>query len=350
MERDTSSDPLANLITNYHELNSSIVDELPDIPSPLEFMRHVAKNRPFVVRGGARDWPACRKWNAAYLRKAMGNSTIKVANTPLGNADAIVEQEEGRLLFVEPHETDESFDDFLTYVQEDSALPQDRAQSRNVKYAQTQNGNLPTEYSALLHDVPLDISFATEALQQPPDAQNFWLGNHRSTTALHKDNYENIYIQIIGQKHFVLLPPVEVACVNEQPATRARYVPASGETGKLVIGVDGVAEAVPTPTWDPDEPSVRATAYSGLSRPLRVTLDPGDMFYLPAMWYHKVSQSNGPEGYAVAVNFWYDMSFDGGFWVGNGFLREIVEEGKKDVDYGELVTGGNEEIENSGER
>ncbi|OQO14552.1 hypothetical protein B0A48_01431 [Cryoendolithus antarcticus] len=314
MESDTLSDPLANLITNYHELNGSTVDELPAVPSALEFMRYVARNRPFVVRGGAKHWPACRKWNATYLRKVIGDSTVKVANTPLGNADAIVEQNEGSLLFVEPHETDEPFEDFLGYVQEDSTFPEDRLQDRHVKYAQTQNGNLPTEYPSLLADVPPDVPFATEALQQPPDAQNFWLGNHRSTTALHKDNYENIYVQIIGQKHFVLLPPVEVACANEQPVTRARYVPASGETGKLVIDVDEVAEAVPTPTWDPDEPNVRATAYSELSRPLRVTFEAGDMFYLPAMWYHKVSQSNGPEGFAVAVNYWYDMSFDGGFW------------------------------------
>ncbi|KAK6409469.1 hypothetical protein LTR95_018312, partial [Oleoguttula sp. CCFEE 5521] len=266
------------------------------------------------------------------------------------NADAIVEQEDGRLLFVEPYETEEPFGEFLEYVQEDSTFAEEVMHSHNVKYAQTQNGNLPTEYSSLLPDVPSDIAFAIEALQQPRDAQNFWLGNHRSTTASHKDNYENIYVQIIGQKHFVLLPPVEVACVNEQPVTRARYVPHLGMGDELVIQADEAAEAVPTPTWDPDEPNVRTAAYSTLSRPLRVTLNAGDMFYLPAMWYHKVSQSNGPEGFAVAVNYWYDMSFDGGFWVGNGFMREVVEEGKKDVDYGELVTGGEKQSGGSGEK
>jgi len=78
------TDPLANLINTYHELNAAVVDELDEQPSALEFMRHVAKNRPFVVRQAIHDWPACRKWDASYLRQVMGGEEVKVAVTPLG--------------------------------------------------------------------------------------------------------------------------------------------------------------------------------------------------------------------------------------------------------------------------
>ncbi len=82
---------------------------------------------------------------------------------------------------------------------------------------------------------------------------------------------------------------------------------------------------VPFAVWDPDCPWENATAYSGLVRPVRVTLGPGDMLYLPCMWwvvgyglacssvderltgggrYHKVSQSCSPEGVCIAVNYW----------------------------------------------
>ena len=54
----STSDPIANLIETYHELNAAVVDELSAEPSPLEFMRYVATNRPFVVRGGAKNWAA----------------------------------------------------------------------------------------------------------------------------------------------------------------------------------------------------------------------------------------------------------------------------------------------------
>jgi jumonji domain-containing protein 7 len=77
-------DPLADLITTYHELNATVVDEFHEEPSALEFMRYVAKNRPFVVRGGAKSWDACEKWNATYLADVMKNAEVQVAVTPYG--------------------------------------------------------------------------------------------------------------------------------------------------------------------------------------------------------------------------------------------------------------------------
>jgi hypothetical protein len=75
---------LLALITTYHELNPSTIEELHEEPSPLEFMRYVSRNRPFVVRKGAQDWPACQKWNAKYLHQIMKGQTVNVAMTPLG--------------------------------------------------------------------------------------------------------------------------------------------------------------------------------------------------------------------------------------------------------------------------
>lgn len=81
---DADRDPIASLITSYHELNATVLEELHVIPSPLEFMRHVSRNRPFVVRRGAKDWDALRNWDASYLRETMKGRDIKVAVTPHG--------------------------------------------------------------------------------------------------------------------------------------------------------------------------------------------------------------------------------------------------------------------------
>jgi jumonji domain-containing protein 7 len=81
---DSIASSIKDLIITYHEVNSSTIDELDEEPSPLEFMRYVAKNRPFVIRKGAADWHACRDWNTEFLRREIGDSMVQVAITPFG--------------------------------------------------------------------------------------------------------------------------------------------------------------------------------------------------------------------------------------------------------------------------
>jgi jumonji domain-containing protein 7 len=77
-------DPVAELITNYNELNSCIIEDLDEEPSPLEFMRFVARNTPFVVRGAAADWQATRTWNVEFLKDFLQDESVNVAVTPKG--------------------------------------------------------------------------------------------------------------------------------------------------------------------------------------------------------------------------------------------------------------------------
>jgi hypothetical protein len=77
-------DHVRALIDTYHDFNPSVVDELPLRPSPLQFMRYVARNRPFVVRRGASSWRAVQAWDAGYLRKVMSRKSVQVAVTPNG--------------------------------------------------------------------------------------------------------------------------------------------------------------------------------------------------------------------------------------------------------------------------
>ncbi|ROW06182.1 hypothetical protein VMCG_04703 [Cytospora schulzeri] len=275
-------DPLAELITTFNELNSPVIEELDGEPSPLEFMRYVSRNTPFVVRNAAATWTATKTWNAQYLEESLRDQTVNVAVTPKGH------DETGELVFAKPWEEDQAFPEFLDYVRRqetDASFPK----GSEIRYAQTQNDNLRHEYVSLFNQVQRDIPFARIALEKEPEAINMWIGNSHSVTALHKDNYENIYVQIQGQKHFVLLPPHSYSCVNEKPLRPGTYA-REDDRGGLGLVMDAgeggqEAENVPFAIWDPDFPDDNATPYSRLAEPMRVTLEQGDMLYLPAMWY-----------------------------------------------------------------
>lgn len=84
METAHLDSAVANLLTTFNDLNCVVIDELYDEPSPLEFMRYVARNTPFVIRGGAADWKAVKVWDAQYLTRALAGQTVNVAVTPDG--------------------------------------------------------------------------------------------------------------------------------------------------------------------------------------------------------------------------------------------------------------------------
>lgn len=152
-------------------------------------------------------------------------------------------------------------------------------------------------------------------------------------TALHKDPYENTYVQVLGKKHFVLLPPIEAPVVGENWVNSGIYTPTPSPASSSPDFLESEYDLTPIPdspphtlpfaTYDPDSPGEKATQFSHLSKPLRVTLEPGDMLYLPALWYHKVSQSCDEEGICCAINYWYDMEFSGSFWSMASFVRGV---------------------------
>lgn len=77
-------DALRKLIETYQDLNPSVVDEVFEEPSALEFMRYVATNRPLVIRGGAHSFKAVKDWSADYLNSMVGDCEVNVSVTPHG--------------------------------------------------------------------------------------------------------------------------------------------------------------------------------------------------------------------------------------------------------------------------
>jgi jumonji domain-containing protein 7 len=152
---------------------------------------------------------------------------------------------------------------------------------------------------------------------------NLWIGDDRSVTSVHKDHYENMYAVVCGEKHFVILPPPDIQYLDERKFPQASYTTTNGgvnctkfsdnggdeehgdedESGWYIVKEDGFVK------WCSVDP-----AYVDLDRhpsfihasPFHVVVEQGDILYLPALWYHRVTS----HGLTISVNYWHDMQFD----------------------------------------
>ncbi|KAJ1964995.1 hypothetical protein IWQ62_002775, partial [Dispira parvispora] len=62
-----------------------------------------------------------------------------------------------------------------------------------------------------------------------------------------------------------------------------------------------------------------------LARPLHATVHAGDMFYLPALWYHHVQQQQDDHGRVIAVNYWYDMDYGAPLYPFLNFTQQLIQ-------------------------
>ncbi|KAK9469362.1 phospholipase A2 [Lipomyces arxii] len=306
---DEIANAISDLIELQHDLTPVFVPVHAFPPTALEFLRQVHSNQPAVYKAAARDWPALdptsrQTWSKQYLADKLRDTTVNVSETPFGNADSVVDG-----MFVKPHECEMPFTKFLDALVSENG---------SVCYMQSQNNNMASEFPDLVVDVEMEVGFASEAFGVEPEAVNLWIGSSKSTTSLHKDPYENLHVQILGKKVFKLISPFEHIAVRETNVQNATYV--KTDTGFTIRPDKGT---IPWPIADPDRLD-STEKWHKQCRVLELTLEPGDMLYLPALWYHKVSQQSDQDGICCSLNFWYDMDFTGPLWSAAGFVRQCA--------------------------
>ncbi|KAJ8029515.1 JmjC domain-containing protein 7 [Holothuria leucospilota] len=262
-------------------------------PSPLRFHREwVSPNKPVIIKNAVTSWPALEKWDLNYLSQILQNKKVSVAVTPNGLADAVYEDH-----FVLPEERKIKFEEFVHLLEHQN-------NKDGIFYIQQQDSNLIREFPELLCDVDPEISWASEALNKKPDAVNLWIGSQESVSSMHKDHFENLYVVITGAKHFILHPPTDQPFIPYEEFPVASYKEIS--EGHFEIEPSNPASVVKWIPVDPKKPDLLKWPLYSKVQPFHCTVHPGEMLYLPSMWYHHVSQDKN----TIAVNYWYDMEFD----------------------------------------
>lgn len=94
----------------------------------------------------------------------------------------------------------------------------------------------------------------------------FWIGPARCVTPLHCDFDDNIFAQIWGRKRIFLAPP------HHDEFLYAR------EASSLLFGSP----------FDPEAPDFARYPLARQANLIELIVEPGDMLYVPAGWYHQV--------------------------------------------------------------
>ncbi|CRK89741.1 CLUMA_CG003374, isoform A, partial [Clunio marinus] len=278
------------------------VAETSNLPDGISFLRNnVSKNLPLLIKGALNGLSAVKKWNSDYFREHLGEKEVTVSLTPNGYADGIaVNEEDKKEYFVMPEERTMKMKDFLNALDKKNGP---------ICYIQKQNSNLTLDFPELVKDVNSTIlNFAKEAFNKEPDAVNFWMGDERAVTSMHKDPYENIYCVISGFKDFILIPPVDVHLVPRQIYQSAIYESNESNSFQIKSLFDDSNKPINI-EWvsiDPLNPDFKKYPEYKNANIFKVRVNKGDILYLPSLWYHHVQQSHE----CIAVNYWYDMEYD----------------------------------------
>ncbi|UJR36813.1 hypothetical protein I4U23_029527 [Adineta vaga] len=274
-----------------------------NVPSALTFYRdYVSRNKPVIIQGALNDWLALSKWtNSDYLRKQLGNQSVTIDITPDGYGDSVKLHK----YFVTPLEEKMPFNHFMDIIE-------GKISYQGIVYCQHQNSSFTTEFQQLNNDIH-ELNWVRDAFGQPPDAVNLWIGTSKSVSTLHHDPYENLYGVIQGRKHFTLYPPTDLYWLDQKFYKKAHYE--RYNSTQTTIDDDGlnlksdddfviVPDDNEVPWFDHDENQLRKKQYLN---PLRVSVEPGEVLYLPSLWFHRVEQDSPV---TIACNFWYDMEYD----------------------------------------
>jgi len=242
----------------------------------------MASQRPAVLRGVARDWPLVRAGLTTpgeaidYLKSFYGGKpVVGFVGQPeiegrffYNDAVTAMNFEAGRV----------SLDALLDRLQ--AEWHDDRRPSYYVG-----STDLDTYLPGLREEN--DLALDQAALGESPPIVSIWIGN-RTVASAHYDMSNNIACCMVGRRRFTLFPPDQVGNLYPGPLE-----PTPG--GQVVSMVD---------FREPDLTRFPRFA-DALEAGEVAELEPGDILFYPAMWWHHVEAL---DDFNVLINYWWNTS------------------------------------------
>jgi ribosomal protein L16 Arg81 hydroxylase len=223
---------------------------------------HLSGNRPVLVKDGLQDWPAMERWSPASIGHLAPNGLVDLLVSLKGS--------------------------FRTQPDRSPIDANNQLRFANVKLSHAAEQIVDSEPSQTKYYISQQ-SIILKLPELLPDLRcwwpiegsvvNLWFGSSGIITPLHFDKRSNLFAQVYGTKRLTLFAPDQSQYLYPYPADSAL---------PHISHVD-----VEDPNW-------RRHPDFALAERSVLTIKPGEMLFLPALWWHHVESLS----ISISVNQW----------------------------------------------
>ena len=235
-------------------------------PSREEFERIQDRNRPVILTGVSTRWPAHERWSAEYLKSVAGDSEVTVHYDQDGDFT--------RWYLQRPEERDDRrmpFGEFLDLLADEE---------QGHRYYMTEHS-----LRQVSKELAEEAHFEDLVELRPPWEPLIFVGRHTCMPLHYHGTTEALLCQVIGTKTITLFAP------DQTPFLYPRRWYAQSPLFSRVEGR----------SLQRGEPDLERWPRLARAEPIRFTLHPGEILFIPVHWWHLTSVS----GFQVSLTtFW----------------------------------------------
>ncbi len=212
-----------------------------------EFKNYYVKNGiPVVFEGAAKDWECCKTWTPEFFKAQYGNDEVPLI-------DAIY------------------LDQGVKYVKLGEII--DEVLKGNSSYLRFYN--MLSRHPERYNDFDREWLRKLRHKDAYVEFTQIFIGGENSNTGMHNSHADNLFVQVHGEKEWILHPNHYVPIIDPPSTTGGTYriTPKRGKYGQ---------------PFDPFTPDYESYPLFKNADSYHVILKPGDVFYNPPYMWHTV--------------------------------------------------------------
>jgi Cupin-like domain len=231
--------------------------------------KYLDREIPAIIIDALSDWKAVNAWSPEYLASVLKDKqTVIAVSTEDRFNYSSSENVDGDALQYQC--------ETLDFIDAISKILNSNATDERYYVMQT---SIPDKFPELLPDIK-----SPKWIESNEAAINLWFGTANNVTPLHYDQSNNFFAQVYGRKRVTLFDPLQTEFLYPYPMS---------STMNHLSFVD---------IENPD--LIRYPEYRK-AQPMECILEPGELLYLPAYWWHQVRSLD----VSISVSFWWLPDF-----------------------------------------